>query len=120
MLAGVLGHLDDARLRDIVRENPADAPSAGMNLEHDARRPGPVETEEPLQDLDDELHRREVVIQHDHAEQGRPLYLRPRVLQGHALVLFLVWIRHTRSFLTGLDGRVRTPRGNSFIYRDDD
>src|SRR6056297_887846 len=120
MLAGVLGHLDDTRLRDIVRENPADAPSAGMDLEHHAGRPGPIEAEELLQNLDDELHRREVVIQHDHAEQWRPLDLRSRILEGHALVLFLVRIGHTRSYRTGLHGRLRTPRGNSFIYRDDD
>jgi hypothetical protein len=39
MVAGVFGHLDHARLGDIVRENAADAAPPRVHLEHDTRRP---------------------------------------------------------------------------------
>src|SRR5579875_1269651 len=58
-----LGHLGFGNLVsiDAAHTNPA-----AMHVQHDARRFLPALIEEPLQDMNDELHRRVVVIQHKH------------------------------------------------------
>src|SRR5690242_10218991 len=47
-----------------------------MNMEHDARRLLPVLVEEPLENVNDELHGRVVVVQHQDLVHGRLLRLR--------------------------------------------
>src|SRR5690242_19109063 len=50
-----------------------------MNMEHDARRLLPVLVEEPLENVNDELHGRVVVVQHQDLIHGRLLRLRLRL-----------------------------------------
>lgn len=97
MLARVNHHLRHLGLRNLVREYPTDALAAGMNLKHDASGVLAVQPEHVLQDIDDELHWRVVVVQQDHLVKGGALEfggglleyqssLDPRSLFAHGLI----------------------------------
>src|SRR5579872_7193635 len=100
MVPRIRGHLRHLSFRDLERKDPADTLTLGVHFEHDARRGRPIEAEELLQHVDDELHRGIVVIQQDHPVKWRLLDLRPRLLDENAGI----WT-----------GRVRV--GHVFIYR---
>ncbi len=69
-----LGHLG---LGDLVGEHAAHPDAAAMHVQHDAGRLLARLLEEPLQHVHDELHRRVVVVQHQHLVHGGLLGLRP-------------------------------------------
>ena len=50
---------------DLEREHAANTFAFGMDLQHNARGGRPIHTEDSFQDVDDELHRRVVVVQQD-------------------------------------------------------
>ena len=80
-----LGHLEGV--------GAADAVTPRVDLHHDAVRLGRGLVEDRLENGDDELHRGVVVVVEDHAEKGRPLGRRPRLLENVASCFGLL-IRH--------------------------
>src|ERR1700733_12988940 len=64
MLACEIHDLRHFCLSDFVGENAANADAAAMDMEHNASRLFAVLVEEPLEDVDNELHRRVIVVQH--------------------------------------------------------
>ena len=55
-------YLRDFGLSDFMTENAADTLPFSMHLEHYLRCPRPFHRENRLQDVHNELHRREIVI----------------------------------------------------------
>ncbi len=64
-------HLLDLGRSDIPRKDAAHTHALSMNLEHDACGCLCIEMEKTLQDVDDELHRGEVIVHQKHLEQAR-------------------------------------------------
>src|SRR5215469_12487050 len=56
-----LGHLG---LGNLIGINATDSDTAAMHVEHDASRLLPALVEEPFENMNDELHRSVIVIQH--------------------------------------------------------
>ena len=71
-----LGHLG---FRHLVGEHPADPDAVLVHVQHDAGRVFARLVEELLKHVDDELHRRVVVVQQQHSIQRRFLRLRLRL-----------------------------------------
>ena len=65
-LVGCIEYLIDLGGRDITRIDAADAFAVQMDLEHDLRGCFAVLAEEFLQNDDDKLHGRVVVVEHQH------------------------------------------------------
>ena len=65
------------RFRDLVSVNAALADAVVMNVQHNSRRRLTVFVEEPLQHMDDEFHRRVVVIEQQDPIKTRLLHLSP-------------------------------------------
>src|SRR5436853_4547446 len=76
VLPGEIHHLRHLRLRHLVRVDAADADAAPAYVQHNAGRLLPAFCEKPLQDVNDEFHRRVVVIQHQHLVHRGLLRLR--------------------------------------------
>ena len=76
MLPGEVHDLRHLSFRDLVGIDAANADPAAMHMQHDLRRFLPALGEKPLKDVNDELHRRVVVIQHQHLVHGRLFRLR--------------------------------------------
>jgi hypothetical protein len=55
-------HLGDLGLGNLKIVHAADTLAFGMNLKHDLCGAGSLHTEDGLEDIDHELHRREIVI----------------------------------------------------------
>src|SRR5690606_34438770 len=70
---GELDHLRHLGFRHLVGVNTANAESAPMYMEHYARRLFPGLVEERLKDVNDELHRCVIVVQHQHLVHRGPL-----------------------------------------------
>lgn len=87
-----LGHLG---LGDIARKNPADANAAGMDMQHNLGGFFPIQMEEGLQDLDDEFHGGEVIIDQQHLVEGRWLEFRSGFLDRRPLLALPIHIRST-------------------------
>src|SRR3546814_3734427 len=66
VLAGEVDDLGDLGLGDFIAEDAADADAALVDAEHHTCRVLDVHAEEALEDEDDELHRRIVVVEHQH------------------------------------------------------
>src|SRR5262245_57373585 len=96
MLPGVRIDLSDLGLRDLVGVDAADTLPPGMYLEHDPRGLGPIHTEDPLQHIDDELHRSVVVVQQDNPEQWRSLEARARLLRDRPLLRVFLLVGHLK------------------------
>src|SRR5215467_5587914 len=64
--------------RDVVGENAADAHAVTVDMEHDFDRCLAILVEDLLQDVNDELHRRVVVVEQEHLVHARLLGLWPR------------------------------------------
>ncbi len=79
MAAGEFNDLRHLGLGDIVGENAADADSVAMDVEHDLDRLLAALVEDLLQDVDDELHRRVVVVEQEHLVHARLLGLGARL-----------------------------------------
>ena len=78
MLARQIHHLSYFGFSYFVRVNAADANPLLVDVEHDMGRLLVILVEEALQDHDDELHRRVVVIEQEDLVQTRLLGLRAR------------------------------------------
>ena len=71
MAARQLDHLGNLGFRPFEGLNPADTHTMTMDMQHDLNGLLPRLGEEPLQNVDDELHRRVVVIEEQHfVERG--------------------------------------------------
>src|SRR5690242_7888529 len=79
MLPGKVHDLGHFRLGDLVGVNPTHAHPAAVDMQHDPGGLFPILAEEPLEDMNDELHRRVVVVQHEDLVHGRLLRLRLRL-----------------------------------------
>src|SRR6187397_1629840 len=66
MVTGVGSNQGNFGFRYFICEHTTDAFALGMYLEHDACRSHTVHTEELLQDIDDELHGRVIVVEQHH------------------------------------------------------
>ena len=64
MLSGEIHYLRYLRFRDSIRKDPAYADSTPVNVKHDLRRFLAPLAEKALKNMNDELHRRVVVVQH--------------------------------------------------------
>jgi len=62
VLASAFDHLMDLGLRDLVREDSANADPPAMDHEHDLSRVLGAHSKEPFQHIDDEFHGRVVVV----------------------------------------------------------
>jgi len=72
-----------------------------MHMQHDARRLLAVLVEKPLQNMNDELHRRVVVVQHENLVHRRLLRLWLGLdddAGGRSLIAALFDIAHLRSY----------------------
>ena len=80
MLSRVRDYLGHLGLGDFISEDSAYPFAFGMHLQHNPSRFGPVHREEPLQDVDHELHGSVVVIYENYLIERRSLELRRRFL----------------------------------------
>src|SRR5258708_18900471 len=76
MLSGEVHHLSHLGLRHLVSEHPAYADTAAVYVQHDPGRLLARLGEEPLQNVNDELHGSVVVVQHEDLVHRRFLRLR--------------------------------------------
>src|SRR5258707_8166566 len=108
--ASEIDHLIHLGFRNFIGIDTAHADTAAMHMEHDARRIFAALAEEPLQHMDDELHRRVVVIEQKHLVHRGLLGLRLALDDdaGLAVVLRgLVVVAH----LLATDSRGSDPPG---------
>ncbi len=100
MLPGKIHDLRHLRLRYFIGIDAADAHPSPVNVQHDPRRLLPALREEPLEDMYDELHGREIVIQHQNLRPGHPPPA-PAGHRGHARAgvadIAVVLIAHGRT-----------------------
>ena len=75
VLAGKIHHLGHLGLGDFVGEHPALPDSMVMDVEHDLGRGFDILLEKLLQDVNDKLHRRVIVVQYQHTIEIRALGL---------------------------------------------
>ena len=78
MLAGIVYDLRHFGFRDLVGVDPADTDTPAMYVQHDLRRLFSALAEELLQDVNDELHRRVIVVQHQYLVKRGALGFRAR------------------------------------------
>lgn len=77
MLAGKIHHLRHLGLGNLVSVHAAFTDPVMMNVQHDLRRRLHILLEETLQHVNDEFHRRVIVVEDQHAIEARAL--RPRL-----------------------------------------
>ncbi len=70
--------LRDLGFGDVIGENAADADAVAVDVEHDLHRLLAVLVEDLFQDVDDEFHRRVVVVEQEHLVHARLLGLGAR------------------------------------------
>lgn len=70
MPSGEFDDLGDLGFRDVVGKNAADADTVPMNVQHNFHRGFPALVEDLLQYVNDELHRRIVVVEYEHLIQA--------------------------------------------------
>ena len=76
MFARKVHHLRHFCFGHLVGEDPALADTVMVYMQHDSRRGFTVLVEETLQHMHDELHRRVIIVQNEHAIEARLLGLR--------------------------------------------
>lgn len=85
---------------NLVAEDATDALALGMDLEHNLRGPRALHPEDRLKDINDELHRREVIIDQNHAVERGSLDLRASFFDSQViaalLLVFFVLVTHDR------------------------
>src|SRR3974390_2944240 len=84
MLARIRDHLSHLGLCNFISEDATDSFAFGMDLQHNPSCFGAVHREEPLQNIDHELHGSVVVIDQNHLVKGRPFELGRRLLDDQA------------------------------------
>ncbi len=78
MPPGEFNHLGDFCFRNLERKNATNAHAVAMDMQHDIHRLFAVLAENLLQDVDDEFHRRVVVVQQKHLVEAGLLGLGAR------------------------------------------
>jgi len=78
MTAGEFNDLRNFRFGDIVGENAADADTVTVDMQHDFNRRLATLVENLLEDVNDELHGRVVVVEDEHLVEARLLGLGAR------------------------------------------
>mgnify|MGYP004151135575 CR=1 FL=1 len=101
MLTSKIHHLGDFGFRDFVGKYTANANPFLVDMQHYLRGVFLVHREKRLQDMDDELHRRVIVVKHQHLVHRRLFGFRPRFERdaGFPVVVgaaFLIVIRHMK------------------------
>ena len=96
VLARQIHHLRYLGFRDFVSEDTADPDTTAMHMQHDARRLLSILLEKPLQDVNDELHRRVIIVQHQYFVHGGLLGARARLhddarLRPFTTTLPVIW-----------------------------
>jgi len=79
MLARKVHDLRNLRLGHFVGENPTDADAVLMHMQHHPRRILTAHVEDALQNMNDKLHGRVVVIEQEHLVERRLFGLRLRL-----------------------------------------
>ena len=110
MVTRIRGNKGHFGFRYFICEHTADAFALGMYLEHDARRSRSVHTEELLQDIDDELHGRVIVVEENHLVKRRTLGLRPCLLDDQTMPLLCMFLGHPVAMWSSVLYRARTAR----------
>jgi len=77
MAAREFNHLCHFCFRHLVGEHTANPYAVTMYVKHDLNRLVATLVEKPLQNMNDELHRRVIVVQDQHFVQAWPLRFRP-------------------------------------------
>ena len=92
VLVGDAHDLCHLGLGDFVAEYTTNAFALGMHLQHDLSRSSSFHTEYRFEDLDDEFHWREIVVDQQYPVQRRGLHFRLGLIHGQteAFVLFQV------------------------------
>ena len=75
MFSRKVHNLRHFRFCDLVRINAAFADSVVMDMQHDARRGLPILVEKSFQHMNDEIHRRVIVVEQQDAVETRLLGL---------------------------------------------
>ena len=78
MPPGEFNHLGDFCFRDLERKNAANAHTVAMDMQHHFDRILAALAEDFFQNMDDELHRRVVVVEQQNLVEVRLLGLRSR------------------------------------------
>jgi hypothetical protein len=111
MSAGEFNHLRHFCFRNLVGEDSADTHTMAMDLQHDLHGLVAPLVEESLEDMNDELHRRVVVVEQKDFVEARLLRLRPRFRDDAGsgavadavvlarLIAIAFFLAHCRSFM---------------------
>jgi hypothetical protein len=99
VLACIGRHLRHLGLGDFVCEYSAYAFASGMDFQHNARGGRAIHAEEVLQDIDDEFHGSEIVVEQDDLVERRPLELRLSFLCDQLAIMPCTLFRHQRRYL---------------------
>src|SRR5260221_5778267 len=75
MASGCFDHLSNLCVCNVVSEDPTHTDTVLVNMEHDSGRTFTRLVEETFKDIDYEFHRRVVIVQNQHAIEGRFLGL---------------------------------------------
>ncbi|MNJ32405.1 hypothetical protein D3C77_270700 [compost metagenome] len=107
-----LDHLGDLGFGHFIGEDAADPDAMLVHMQHDAGRVLAALLEEPLQHVDDEFHRRVVVVQDQHSIERGPLKLRLCLggdgAPGGSALFTWPSVRHSWSVVAGrVDGSDR-------------
>ncbi len=121
MAAREFNDLRDLGLRHLVGENAAYTHTVLVDMQHDLDRFVAALVEELFQDVDDELHRRVVVVQDEDLVETRLLGLRarlrddtgPRSVSGSRAAVLIVLLIVPRVFHGPAAGRHPTPEALS-------
>ncbi len=76
MSSGKVHHFRDFRFRHLVGENTTHSHTTLMDMQHNPRGFFLILLEKPFKNMNDELHRRVIVIQHQHSVHRRLLGFR--------------------------------------------
>jgi len=84
MLSRICDHLSYLGLCNFISKDATDSFAFGMDLQHNPSCFGSVHREEPMQDIDHELHGSVVVMDQNNLVKGRPFELGRRLLDDQA------------------------------------
>jgi len=79
MSAGEFNHLGHFSFGDLVRKNTADTHTVAMDLQHDLHRLVAPFVEKTFENMNDEFHRRVVVVKQEHLVEAGTLGFRARL-----------------------------------------
>lgn len=94
MATGIIHHLRNLGFGNLMAEYTHYRETFFVNSQHDFKGLRVIETKEPLQNDDHELHRCVVVVQQQHLVARRPLRTRARLGQQTKIALVIRIVRH--------------------------